>query len=120
MASPAPDAQDRPASFGGKRKREADETNFRDEYQDGGKATNEPDSVVPENYEHSEDDSDDQSADEDDEENAIEDISKIPSHDESAEPLPKCAVYDDDTEGTPFQIRRWILLLSSITWRPMV
>jgi len=99
MASPTPDVQDQSASVGGKRKREADEIDSRDEYQDGGKASVEPDSVVPENYEHSEDDSDDQTGDEDDEENAIEDISEIPSHDELAEPFPKCAVYDDDTEA---------------------
>jgi GTPase SAR1 family protein len=98
MASSALDAQDQPAPVGEKRKREADDIDSKDDYQqDGGHATVEPDSVVPENYEHSDDDSDDPPEDEDDEENVIEEISEIPSHDESTEPFPKCAVYDDET-----------------------
>ena len=99
MTSPAPDVQDQPALVGEKRKREADDTDSKDEYQqDGEHATVEPDSVVPENCEHSEDDSDNHSDDEDEEENVIEEMAEIPSHDESAEPFPKCAVYDDDAE----------------------
>jgi len=49
MASPAPDVQDQPTSVGEKRKRAADGTDSKDEYQqDVSSVTVEPDSVVPE------------------------------------------------------------------------
>jgi hypothetical protein len=100
MASPASGAQNPPASIGEKRKREAADIDSKDGFQqDDFNATGEPDSVVPDNYEHSEDDGDDQPDDQDDEENVIGEIPEIQCHDESAEPFPKCAVYDNDVKA---------------------
>jgi GTPase SAR1 family protein len=98
MALPGPDVQDQPALVGEKRKREADDTDPKDEYQqDGCNATVEPDSVVPDDYEYqnSDDDDEDQLEDED-EESVIEEVSEIPTHDDSKEPFPECAIYDAD------------------------
>jgi hypothetical protein len=100
MASPASGAQNPPASIGEKRKREAADIDSKDGFQqDDFNAIGEPDSVVPDNYEHSEDDGDDQPDDQDDEENVIGEIPEIQCHDESAEPFPKCAVYDNDVKA---------------------
>jgi GTPase SAR1 family protein len=79
-----------------KRKHEADDTDPKDDNQhDEGDATFEPESFVPDIYNHSDDDGDDQMEDEHDEDNVIEEAPDIPTHDDSAEPFPKCAIYDD-------------------------
>jgi GTPase SAR1 family protein len=97
MASPAPGVQGQPAAVGEKRKREADETDSKDEYkQDEGNSTVDPNSVVPDDYELQDSDDDDDQLSDEDEENVIEEVSEIPTHDESKEPFPKCAIYDAD------------------------
>jgi predicted GTPase len=96
MVPPTLGVSDQHVPAGGKRKREADGIDSTDEYQQG----DESGSLVPENYEHSEDDDeDDELEDEDANENVVEEVSEMPGHDESAEPLPKCAVYDGDARA---------------------
>ena len=119
MASPAPSVQGQLVKLDLKRKREADDAGSEDDHQqvehqqdehqqdehqkdelfhDEGNVTVEPSPVVPYDYEHSDNDDDDQSQDEEDEENVIEELSDIPTHGDSAEPFPKCAIYDDNID----------------------
>jgi len=97
MASPASSAHDQSVKLVSKRKREAEDVNNKGEHQhDEGDATVEPDSLVPDDYEHPEvDDDSDQIENEEDEENVIEEFSDIPTYDELAEPFPKYPIYDD-------------------------
>ena len=115
MASPAPGEQPPSVLVGQKRKREEEEidakpviknevkneiehekadTKDEDVEGDGG-ARIDTNTLVPDDYEHEEasdvegDDSDE------DNENAVEDDTNYPKHDESDEPFPACAYYDE-------------------------
>lgn len=101
MASPGPSNQDQLAQVGLKRKREEEDVDAKDEFQhDNGNTAIESEPVVPGDYEHLDDDDDDESSElEDDEENVVEEICEIPTHDDSAEPFPKCAIFDGAIEG---------------------
>jgi GTPase SAR1 family protein len=100
MASPAPEVQDQPTLVGEKRKRETEDIDSNDEYhQDESNSTVKPDSVVPDNYSLSRSDGEEQTDVEDDDENVVEEASDIPTHDDSAEPFPKCAIFDHDIEA---------------------
>lgn len=93
MAVPAADMQDQPVKVGEKRKRGASDIDAKDDYQQAeSDATVEPKSMISDNSEYSNDDDDD-----DDDENVLEEYFEIPTYDDSAEPFPKCAMYDDAT-----------------------
>lgn len=102
MASPAPCQQDQSAKIGQKRKREPDDVDRQDdEVQDDDNAIVEPSSLIPDDFEPSDDDDeddDDGAEAEADHANVIEENTDIPTHDESQEPFPKCATYDDQIE----------------------
>ena len=100
MSSPEAGVQAQLLQVGEKRKREVEDVDSTDEPpKDEGNATDKSDSLVPRDYERfDEDDEDDQSEAEDVIEYLFEDTSEIPAHNESTEPLPKCAIYDGDIQ----------------------
>jgi ABC-type glutathione transport system ATPase component len=116
MASPAPGEQSLIVQIGQKRKRDDEETDVKHEVknetqdekkvktkdedvEDDNDATVDINTLVPDGYEREEDNNDDGNDDSDEEnENVVEDSANHPKHDESDEPFPACAYYDEAIE----------------------
>jgi len=118
MASTAPDAQPPSAQVGQKRKREDEESDVNpdiknevkkeiesekkpdtknEDVEDDGGAKIDTGTLVPDDYEneHEEESGDECEDSDEDDENAVEDNANYPKHDESDEPFPECAYYDE-------------------------
>lgn len=115
MASPAPGEQSPPAQVGQKRKREDEETDTKpdiknevkneiehekadtkdEDVEDDGGAKTDTNTLVPDDYQHEEASDVEGDGSDEDNENAVEDETNHPRHDESDEPFPACAYYDE-------------------------
>jgi predicted GTPase len=116
MASPAPGEQPPSVQAGQKRKREDEETDVKhdiknevkneienekkaeaddEDVEDDGGAKIDTNTLVPDDYEHAEESNDECEDSDEDNENAVEDNANYPKHDESDEPFPACAYYDE-------------------------
>jgi ABC-type glutathione transport system ATPase component len=121
MASPAPGEQNSSVQTGQKRKREDDDSEIQNEVKnevkseikgedaeaeaDGG-ANVDTNTLVPNDYEPDEDDENenDSNDEDDDDENTAEDNANHPKHQESDEPFPACAYYDEAIEDVEEQL----------------
>jgi len=118
MASPAPGEQTPYVQVGQKRKREDEESDVKphiknevkkevesekkadtknEDVEDDGGAKIDTGTLVPDDYEneHEEESGDEREDSDEDDENAVEDSANYPKHDESDEPFPECAYYDE-------------------------
>lgn len=115
MASPAPGKQSPSVQIGQKRKRDENDNDIKHEVkhevknqtkdehgsedvEDDGGAKIDTKTLVPENYEPEEDNEDGADENDEEDENAAEENANHPKHDESDEPFPSCAYYDDATK----------------------
>jgi chromosomal replication initiation ATPase DnaA len=122
MASPGSDEQTQAAQVGQKRKREDEETDGKNEVEgetkdnnhvieheskngndddggeDDGGAKVDTNTLVPDHYEPEKEDDEEQDGSDDENENAVEESANYPKHEESDEPFPHCAYYDEAIE----------------------
>lgn len=116
MASPAPSEQPPLVQVGQKRKREEERTGVKsdiknevkseiesekniktndEDVEDNGGAKVDTNTLVPDDYESENESGDERDDSDEEDEDAVEDTANYPKHDESDEPFPECAYYDE-------------------------
>lgn len=103
MASPAPCEQAQAAQTGQKRKREDEEVDVKidiidDDADDEGDTRVDTNALIPDDYQLVDEEEEDQDPSDDNDANVGEDNADHPTHNESEEKLPECAIYDDAIE----------------------